>query len=917
MKKFLFQTKLIVFAMLTIGMSAFASKKPVVNNPVCEYHTNPIGIDVTNPRLSWKIGSNGENVMQSAYEIRAAGSETNLSKGKDLTWSTGKVENDRSIDVVYDGPALKSMQRVYWQVRVWDNKGKASDWSAPAFWEMGILDKSLWSASYIAIDDILTKKESHPSQYYRKEFSSKKPIKSAKVYVTSLGLYELFLNGKKVSKDLFTPGYTSYNKRLQYQTYDVTSMLQQNNAIGAIVGDGWYRGNIGWKGDYAYYGKQLALLVQLEVDYTDGTSDTIVSNGEWKASYGPILESDMYNGEKYDARREMDGWADYGFDDSKWTPVEILDHSKDILIAPQGPPVRATQEIKPLKMITTPKGEIVLNLGQNIAGWARLKVKGKKGDKVTLKFAEVLDKEGNFYTKNLRAAEATDTYTLKGEGEEIFEPYFTSHGFRFIQVIDYPGTLALDDVTGIVVHSDIAPTGTFTTSDPMINQLQSNIQWGQKDNFLDIPTDCPQRDERAGWTGDAQVFSMTAAYNYNVAAFYTKWLQDLKADQLADGLVPHVIPDILKGQGGATGWADASVIIPWTVYQSYGDKRILKEQYSSMKGWVDYMTVNAGDDYLWNDPNHWHWGDWLAFDANKPDYNGSVTQKDLIATAYFYYSTHLLSKMADIIEKQSDAEKFRELAKKIEAAFVQEYITPNGRMVSDTQTAYALCISYGLIPDDLLQKSVVYFAEDVEKFRHLTTGFLGTPLLCSTLSKIGRDDLAFMLLNRKEFPSWLYPVTQGATTIWERWDTQKPDGTIIEGMNSFNHYAYGAIGEWMYTHIGGISIDPENPGYKHILFNPHPGGGLTSANAEFLSVYGKIKSDWEIEGDTFTYQVTIPANTTAKITLPQAKSGEITLDSEQSASDIKKKMEQTEEGVKLELGSGTYKFVNPVGKLKS
>ncbi|WP_175416185.1 glycoside hydrolase family 78 protein [Aggregatimonas sangjinii] len=912
------------FLMLCLALTAsFSLKIDKVVNLVCEYHENPIGIDVEKPRLGWQLISDDENVMQTAYEIRVADSEKELQNDKALIWSTGKVESDRSVNVAYEGPALKSMQRVYWQVRVWDNTNKVSSWSTPAFWEMGLLENTLWKASYIAMNDITTEKESHPSQYFRKEFQAKKPIQSARVYVTSLGVYELLLNGKKVGNDLFTPGYTSYDHRLQYQTYDVTDMLQENNAIGAIVGDGWYRGNIGWKGDYAYYGKQLALLAQLKIDYQDGSSETIVSDDGWKASYGPILESDMYNGEKYDARLEMDGWSSFGFDESKWTQVQILDHPTDILVAPQGLPVRAIEEIKPKKIITTPKGEIVLDLGQNIVGWARMRVQGEKGDKVTLKFAEVLDKDGNFYTTNLRAAEATDTYTLKGEGEEIFEPHFTSHGFRFIQVIDYPGTLDLDAITGIVVHSDMDPTGSFTTSDPMINQLQNNIRWSQKDNFLDIPTDCPQRDERAGWTGDAQVFSMTAAYNFDVASFYTKWLKDLAADQHENGLVPNVIPDILsesKGaaaQGGATGWADAAVIIPWTVYQTYGDERILKEQYDSMKGWVDYMAEESGEDYLWNNNKHWHWGDWLAYDANNPAYNGSVTEKDLIATAYAYYSTTLMGKIAGILEKTEDAVSYDALAENIKKAFIKEYITPNGRLVSHTQTAYALALSFGLIPEELIEKSAAFFTQDVERFGHLTTGFLGTPLLCSTLSDIGRDDLAFMLLNRKEFPSWLYPVTQGATTIWERWDTQKPDGTIIEGMNSFNHYAYGAIGEWLYNYVGGLSIDPENPGYKHILFHPHPGGGLTSASAEFQSLYGKIKSSWEINGSDFSYEVVIPANTTATVTLPEAKTNTVLVNGRKPKSDLQKKLKQTADGVQLELGSGTYRFTYPSGKLKS
>ncbi len=888
--------------------SSFAAPKTKVVKIVCEYHTNPVGIDVLKPRLSWQMTAEGQNVKQVAYEIRVAKTESELESNKNLLWTSGKVSSDASVNILYGGNPLKSMERAYWQVRVWDSKNQVSDWSIPAYWEMGILETSSWTASWITMKDEQKAASSLPSQYYRKEFSTAKKVSSARAYVTSLGLYQLYLNGKKVNDDLFTPGFTSYNKRIQYQTYDVTSMIGSKNAVGAIVGDGWYRGYLGWDGLRSYYGDQLGLIVLLKINYTDGTSETINSNESWKVSYGPILKSDIYNGEKYDARLEMSNWSQTGFDDSKWTKAGVLNHSKEILVASNGLPVRITQQIKPIKIIKTPKGELVFDLGQNIVGWAKMKVKGNKGDVVTLKFAEVLDKDGNFFTKNLRAAEATDIYTLKGGAEEVFEPHFTFHGFRFIKIEGYPGTPTVDQITGMVIHSDMTQTGNFTCSDPLINQLQKNIQWGQRDNFLDIPTDCPQRDERVGWTGDAQVFSMTAAYNYDVASFYTKWLKDLALDQQPNGEVPNIIPDMWKNKmGGCTGWADAAVIVPWTVYQSYGDKRILEQQYVSMKNWIDYMAKNAGDDYLWNQ-ERWHWGDWLAFHSDNPDYAGSVTEKDLIATAYFYYSTTIFTKAAAVLGNESDVKKYTDLAAKVKKAFANEYITPNGRMMSHTQTAYAMALSFDLVPDNLKEKSAAYFAADVKKFGHLTTGFLGTPLLCKTLSQIGRDDLAFMLLNRKEYPSWLYPVTQGATTIWERWDTQKPDGTIIDGMNSFNHYAYGAIGEWLYNHVAGLSIDPENPGYKHTIFNPHPGGGLTNANAEFNTLYGKVKSAWEIKDGTFNYTIEIPANTTGTVTLAKAKGTNLLVNSAAVTSKMKENIKESGNDLIVTVGSGTYQF---------
>ncbi|CAH1002186.1 hypothetical protein LEM8419_03103 [Neolewinella maritima] len=859
-----------LFLLLSLSLSS----QTAVGSLVCEYHENPVGIDVTAPRLSWKLVSDAQDVRQSAYEIRVAKSPDDLVKGRRLSWESGRVASDQSVNVAYAGPPVPPGQRRYWQVRVYDQSGTAGAWSAPAYWELAIAPTD-FTASWITLAGETGEGPSLPSHYYRKDFTTRKKVARARLYATSLGVYEMYLNGEKVGDRYFTPGFTSYDHRLQYQTYDVTDRLAKDNTLGAMVGDGWYHGYQGWKGERAYFGDTIGLLAQLVIDYTDGSTETIGTDGSWTAGTGAIAFSDMFNGETYDARHEPTGWAMPGFS-GDWAAAAPFDHSKDILVADNGLPVKAIEELPALEIITTPAGETVFDLGQNMVGWVRLKVSGEAGDSVTLKFAEVLDKDGNFYTKNLRRAKATDTYVLKGGGEEVYEPHFTFHGFRYVQVIDYPGTPTKDAITGVVIHSAMTPTGSFTCSDPLINQLQSNIEWGQKDNFLDIPTDCPQRDERAGWTGDAQVFSATAAFNFDVASFYTKWMKDLAADQLENGLVTHVVPDIMHEEGGATAWGDAATVIPWNVYLAYGDVRMLEQQYASMQGWVEFMNERAGEDRLWNNPGDWHWGDWLAFHSDRPDYAGSVTEKDLIATAYFYHSTDILRKTAEIIGKEVDAAKYAKLAEEIRAAFIREYTTATGRLVSDTQTAYALAISFGLLPEEMVESAGRYFAATVEEPKHLTTGFVGTPLLNSTLSKIGRDDLAYMLLNRREYPGWLYPVTQGATTIWERWDTQKPDGTIIEGMNSFNHYAYGAIGEWLYTHVAGIRIDPEQPGYKHIIFDPHPGGGLTHAAATHESMYGTVSSSWRTAGGQVTLEVTVPPNTTGTVLLPD---GEVTVGS--------------------------------------
>lgn len=885
--------------------SFFAPAKTEVGQLQCEYHKNPLGTDVVQPRLSWQINSDENNVLQSAYEIRVAENRSNLNRASKQLWNSGKVNSDQSVNVVYTGPEIPPMQRVWWQVRIWDQEQKTTAWSEPAFWETGITNPSLWKAAWITLPNEPESTESLPVHYYRNEFNLDKKVKSARIYASARGLYEVYLNGKKVGDQLFTPGWTSYNNRIQYQTYDVTDMLETQNAIGGMLGAGWYRGYIGFSGQRNYYGDKIALLVQLKIDFEDGTSRTIATNSDWKVTTGPILESDIYNGELYDSNLEMPGWNKTGYDATGWKTAEELDLPKDVLVAPQGDPVRAVEELPAIAQIRTPKGEMVYDLGQNMVGWARVKFTGEKGDTVRIKFAEVLDRNGNFYTANLRAAKCTDTYVFGKTGEVVYEPSFTFHGFRYVKLEGVDQAPPLSAITGVVIHSDMKPTGTFECSNELINQLQHNIQWGQKGNFLDVPTDCPQRDERLGWTGDAQVFSMTAGFNFDVAPFYTKWMKDVAFDQLESGSIPFVVPNVLGNGAGATGWADVVAIIPWTVYKIYGDKRILEDSYPAIKKWVAYMNERAGDDHLWT--GDFHFGDWLAYSTNNSDYPGATTEKDLIATAYFYYTTTLTAKMAGILGNTSDQQKYEQLAANIKKAFVAEFVTPNGRLVSHTQTAYVLALSFGLVPDDRKEAAAEYLAADVEKFGHLTTGFLGTPLLCQTLSAIGRDDLAFMLLNRKEYPSWLYPVTQGATTIWERWDGQKPDGTFQDvGMNSFNHYAYGAIGEWLYSHVAGIKIDAAHPGYKHFSLAPHPGGEIYYVNSTFNSMYGTIVSDWREQKGVLEYKVEVPANTTATVKLPGAKLDEVEMNAE-----LKNSAKQVGSFVEIKVGSGKYSFNYP------
>ncbi len=899
------------------GTTAAATDLAVVDLRT-EFKANPAGIDVMAPRFSWRLESSRRGVMQAAYQLRVADSDRDLVAGKRLVWDSARVASDRSVLVPYGGPALQSGRRYAWQVRAFEGEATPTPWSAPASFEMGLLQPTDWKASWIEPGLPEDSSKPAPSPMLRRAFTAKAGIVRARAYVTSHGLYELYLNGQRVGDQLFTPGWTSYNKRLQYQTYDVTALLKPGaNVVGAVLGSGWYRGELAWSGHRNLYGEHLGLLAQVAITYGNGREEIVGTDAAWKASTGPIVASEIYLGEHYDARLEQAGWSAAGFADAKWTPVKVVEGGKDHLVAPAGPPVRRIEEVKAVKILKTPAGDTVVDMGQNMVGWVRLKVQGDAGTTVTLRHAEVLDKQGNFYTENLRHAEATVRYTLKGGGPEVYEPHFTFQGFRYVAVAGFPGDLTLDSLTGIVIHSEMAPAGTFETSKPLINQLQHNIRWGQKGNFLDVPTDCPQRDERLGWTGDAQVFSRTAAFNMDVAAFFTKWLKDVAADQFPSGSVPHVIPNVLsnfQGQepGGSAAWGDVAVIVPWNMYLVYGDTRVLEQQYPSMVRWVEFEHTRAGDDNIWDGDQHF--GDWLAFATTRSDYPGATTGKDLIATAMFAHSTDLLARTARVLGKEDEATKYEALLGKIKAAFTHEFVSPTGRVGENTQTAYVLALEFDLLPEDLRPVAAKRLAQEVRERGHLTTGFVGTPYLCHVLSRFGYLDEAYLLLNREEYPSWLYPVKSGATTIWERWDGQKPDGSFQDkGMNSFNHYAYGAIGDWMYRVMAGLEIDPAAPGYKHLLVQPHPGGGFTSVKASHDSPYGTVTSTWSLANGTFELTVMVPPNTRATVRLPGATAASVTEGGKPvvTGNGITGSR-QDGTAVVIEVGSGQYQFSYPI-----
>jgi len=873
------KNNLILIMFLIMTCFKILASELIVTNLRCNYKINPIGIDQGKIYLSWEITSTKENTFQKFYQIEAALSQEDLFNNK-LIWNSGKVQSDSSINVTYKGPELKSRQRIFWRVKIWDNYNRESQWSELAFFEAGLLKTSDWKAKWITPDILEKEDKSNPCPFFRKSFYLKKSIKQARLYITAKGLYIPFINGKRVSEDLFTPGWTSYNKRIQYQVYDVTNLLQKSeNVLGIIVGDGWYRGPITWQHIRNFYGEKLALLAQLEIEYNDGNKLIITTDETWKSNTGPILASEIYNGEIYDARLELENWNMPRYNDINWKGVKIIHDNYENLVTSDSEPVRIVKIIKPIKKIITPQGEIVFDFGQNITGWTQINIKGKVGQTIILKHFEVLDKNGNVYTENLRNAKQEDRYTFKSNQIEIYEPHFTFHGFRYVWVMGYE-EIDTNNIIAKVIHSNLEFTGEFECSDQLINRLQLNIQWSLRGNFLDIPTDCPQRDERLGWTGDAQIFAPTACFNVNANNFFSKWLKDFIADQKPDGKVPWVIPDVIINGGGtgwsdgtaATGWADAIITIPYVLYKTYGNKQIIKDMYSSMKKWIDYM-ISQSPEYIYN--SGFHFGDWLAFSEyysynyNAADfgYAGAHTDKDLIATAYFYYSTKIFVEMAEVISNKEDAEKYKQILPKIKNAFCKEFLTETGRLSSNTQTAYSIALMFGLIPDTLIDKTSKRLANDVKYFGHLTTGFLGTPLLTHALTEYGYPELAYTLLFNKRYPSWLYPVTMGATTIWERWDGIKPDGTFQNpGMNSFNHYAYGAIGDWLYKKAAGIT--PLEPGYKKFMIKPFICNKLEYLKVSYKSIYGKISSSWRFVEDKIVMDIDIPVNTEAEIFIP-------------------------------------------------
>lgn len=837
----------------------------------CEYRVNPLGIDVVNPRLSWELESDERGQKQTAYQVIVASSGDRLEQNEGNLWDSGKVQSDETTAIVYIGAPLTSEQDCFWKVKVWDRDDKASKWSQSAKWSVGLLKPEDWKAQWIGFDPAKVIEQAPqteskqlilpPARYLRQDCSlAAKKIKKARLYATALGIYQIYVNGQRITQEYFSPGWTDYTKRIHYRTYDVTEILQDgDNAVGAILADGWYAGCVGWDNQRNHYGQHLRLLCQLSIEYEDGATQVIATGPDWKASSGPILQTDFLQGETYDARKEMPGWNTANFDNSNWQPVTVnSDEVHPRVQAAVSEPVVVFEEVKSVSVSEPTPGRYVFDMGQNFAGVVRIRVQGEAGQAIQLRHAERLNPDGTIYTTNLRGAAATDTYICKGSGEEIWQPYFTFHGFQYVELTGVDSRPELDAVVGLAISSDTPATGTFECSDPVVNKIQSNAVWTQRANFIDVPTDCPQRDERLGWTGDAQVYINTACYHNDVQAFFIKWLTDLMDAQRDDGQFPMVAPlKVAEGDGGPA-WADAGVICPWVIYEMYGDKRVLESHYNAMRKFISFCKDRCTDELL--PPEKFHcFGDWLNINDDTP--------KDVIYMAYFGLSTKLMANIAEVLGKTDDKANYNQLFERIKASFKKAYVQPDGKIKGDTQTAYVMAIAYDLLEDDMQKRASEHLVRRIEECNwHLSTGFVGTKDLMLVLAKIGRNDVAYRLLHNDTFPSWGFSIKHGATSIWERWNGWTPnEGFADPGMNSFAHYSFGAVCQWMFENIGGIQT--EGPAFKHILLKPEPGGKLTWAKTNYRSIRGTIQTDWEVKDSTFHCCVTIPPNTTATLYL--------------------------------------------------
>jgi alpha-L-rhamnosidase len=911
MKKFFLHLTIII-SLFTL--SAKAQNKISVTNLQCEMLNNPEGIDVLQPRLSWQINAAVNDVKQTAYQIVVASSLENLNSDKADLWNSGKVESKESVNIVYKGKRLENRQDVFWKVVVWTSKGEAKS-NETAHFSIGILTYADWKSTRwigyekLSRDDSISQYARLSARYLRKEINLKKQVKNAKVYIMGMGLYELYINGNKIGDQVLAPVPTDYTKNVKYNVFDVTSQLKEGkNMLGTILGNGRF---FAMRQDYKPYKiKSFGLpkmALQLFVEYTDGTQDIIRTDDTWKVTTdGPILSNNEYDGEEYDARKEMKGWNTTNFDDKNWVNARYVQEPGGFYEGQMTPNMKIMSEVKPISIKATPKGTYILDMGQNMVGWLQLRVKGKSGDQVTMKFAESLQADGSLYIANLRDAKTTDVYTLKGEGEEIWEPRFIFHGFRFVEVSGFPTKPTVDNFVGKVVYDAIKTTGTFESSDAIMNQIFKNAYWGIRGNYKGMPIDCPQRNERQPWLGDRTTGAYGESFLFDNQTLYAKWLDDIKNAQTQDGGLPDVAPAFWRYYGDNVTWPGTYITVADMLYQQFADQEVIKKQYPYMKKWMLYMEEN----YLINDlMDKDKYGDWCvppeSLELIRSKDPARLTDGGLISSAFYYQLLGIMKKFAKIASADADIEYYNQLSERIGKAFNAKYLnTATNTYANNTVTANVLPLAFDLVPENLKEKVFQNMVHEVEvtKNGHISTGVIGTQFLMRTLTNFGRGDLAYKLASNKTYPSWGFMVENGATTIWELWNGNTADPS----MNSQNHVMLlGDLLIWYYENMAGIKSNPETPGFKEIIMKPDFEAGLTYVNASYESVYGVIKSDWKKSKNNLQWNITIPANSSAVVYLPTSNVSGVTLNG--------KKIDKTSENYKIEdskliltLPSGSY-----------
>ena len=865
-----------------------------------EHLATPLGLDEERPRFAWRLRSLRNGARQSAYRLVVTAGQQ--------TWDTGKVASAEQLEICYAGPALQPYTRYEWALEVWDEQDQPTQ-PTRSWFETGRLDRP-WEARWIGrdsrdrsaflapVDDDLTwnSRPLNPPSLLRTTFTPRRQVVSARLHITARGLYEAQLNGQPVGDSTLNPGWTDYRRRIHYQTYDVTTAVQAGeNVLAVVLADGWWSGFVGYDPRNAgrLYGDAPALLAELHLVAADGATEVICTDDTWRESAGEWLYADLLMGEGVDARQRPVGWELGGFDDSGWRRARALGDDTATVTGSTAPPVRTVAELTPAQILPEPGSDAwLVDFGQNLVGHVRLRLhQPEAGQLVELTHGETLDADGRLYTENLRRAEARDLYYPRGAATEVFEPRFTFHGFRYVRIAGLDQAPAAEDVTAMVVSSDLETTGSFDCDNPDVLQIVSNTRWSQRGNFLSIPTDCPQRDERLGWLADAQVFLPTSARLCDVSAFFASWMVDVVGGQSTDGAFGDIAPAGPWMGEGAPAWGDAGVIIPMALFDLYGDRRQLQRSFPAMVRWVEHVR-RANPDLIWRKRVGSNYGDWLHV--------GPETDRAVLATAYFANSASLVARAAAILGHAGEEAEYTALADQIRAAFNREFV--DGTVItSDTQTCYLLALDYDLLPAEAVPAAVARLVELVrEAGNRLTTGFVGVSKICRVLSAHGHDDLAHALLVQEEYPSWLFPIRHGATTIWERWDGWTPEGGFQSvTMNSFNHYSLGAVVDWIYACLGGIDQAPGSTAYREVLIRPRPGAGVSRASAAVETPLGRVATSWQLTGETFTLDVEIPPGTEAVLSLPTTDADSVTgLDSELSTA--------ADGSVQARIGSGRH-----------